>query len=75
MGSKISSPLTFFLPSEHLGAPLEKYISETWPDGVVKLVRTQERQGLIRARMAGARAATGEVLIVMDSHCEAVTGW
>lgn len=31
--------------------------------------------GLIRARLAGARMATGDVLIFLDAHCEAVTGW
>lgn len=33
------------------------------------------RLGLIRARLAGARTATGDVLIFLDAHCEAVTGW
>jgi polypeptide N-acetylgalactosaminyltransferase len=37
--------------------------------------RLKERSGLIRARIEGAKAATGEVLVVLDSHCECNTGW
>ena len=64
-----------FLFSEGLGEELTKYVSETWPDGVVRIVRTKERSGLIRARLAGAKAAMGDVLIFLDSHCEAAPGW
>ena len=31
--------------------------------------------GLIRARIAGVQAARGEILVFLDSHCEATTGW
>ena len=41
----------------------------------VKLVRQPSRSGLMRARVAGARAASGDVLIVLDSHIEVLPGW
>lgn len=31
--------------------------------------------GLTRARLAGARYAAGEVLVFLDSHCEAQPDW
>lgn len=33
------------------------------------------RLGLIRARLAGARLAKGDVLLFLDAHCEGVVGW
>lgn len=54
---------------------MKEYVAKTWPDGVVKIVHTKERSGLIRARLAGAKAATGDVLIFLDSHCEATEMW
>ena len=61
--------------SAELGEKLYTYIHDTWPDGIVKLRRTKERNGLIRARIAGGEGARGDVLIFLDSHCEANVGW
>ena len=41
----------------------------------VRLVRMEERSGLIRARVRGAELAVGPVLTFLDSHCEVVIGW
>src|ERR1700712_4543463 len=41
----------------------------------VKLIRTPERAGLIRARIYGAHHSTGEVLVFLDSHCEVNIDW
>lgn len=41
----------------------------------ISLLKQNHRLGLIRARLHGARAATGDVLIFLDAHCEATTGW
>ena len=61
--------------SAELGAKLKNYVAETWPDGVVRIVRTARRSGLIQAKIAGAKAAVGDVLIFLDAHCEAGIGW
>lgn len=58
-----------------LGKELEDYVATTWPDGIVRIVRTPERAGLIRARIFGAKAATGDVIVVLDSHCEVNEQW
>lgn len=41
----------------------------------VKLLRLHERQGLVRARLNGAKNATGDVLVFLDAHCEVTKGW
>ncbi|VDL30388.1 unnamed protein product [Hymenolepis diminuta] len=57
---------------DHLKKPLEVYMSFLQK---VKIIRAEERQGLIRARMLGAKAATGKVLVFLDSHIECTFGW
>ena len=55
-----------------LGIKLEEYIAKV---GRVSIVRLKERGGLITARLAGARKATAEVIIFLDSHTEANVNW
>ncbi|BHF63584.1 polypeptide N-acetylgalactosaminyltransferase activity [Sparganum proliferum] len=57
---------------DHLKKPLERYMKQL---GKVKIVRADTRQGLIRARMLGAKASVGSVLIFLDSHIECIEGW
>lgn len=52
---------------------LDKYITRF--NGKVKLVRTEDREGLIRARTIGAKHATADVVIFLDAHCEVNTNW
>ena len=54
---------------------LDDFLAEKFPDGVVRIVRKSTRQGLIRARLEGAKAATGDVLVFLDAHCEVTEGW
>ncbi|KAI1296608.1 Polypeptide N-acetylgalactosaminyltransferase 1 [Halotydeus destructor] len=41
----------------------------------MKVIRSQNRTGLIRARLLGAEVAQGKVLTFLDAHCEATIGW
>lgn len=53
---------------------LKSYVSQNF-DGKVKLVKLETRVGLIVARMEGARRATSEVLVFLDSHIEVNVNW
>ncbi|PIO65949.1 glycosyltransferase, group 2 family protein, partial [Teladorsagia circumcincta] len=58
---------------EHLKEKLDKYIKRF--NGKVELVRTDDREGLIRARTIGAKHSTGDVVIFLDAHCEVNVNW
>ena len=60
---------------EELKGGLESYISTNFPDGLIKIVRVKERQGLVKARLLGWRNSTGEVIIFFDSHMEVNIDW
>ena len=61
--------------SEELKENLDKIVAATWPDGIVKIVRREKRGGLVKARVSGARAATGDTVIIMDAHMEVNKQW
>lgn len=54
---------------------LDYYIETRLSTDIVKVLRLKNRMGLIRARLAGARLAKGDVLVFLDAHCEGVVGW
>ena len=41
----------------------------------VRIVTTQERGGVVGARNAGARVATGDILVFADAHVDPAAGW
>ncbi|XP_071502230.1 polypeptide N-acetylgalactosaminyltransferase 11-like [Diadema antillarum] len=58
----------------HLHDNLDDFVRENF-GGLVRVIHNTRREGLIRARMIGARNATGEVLMFLDSHCEVNEQW
>lgn len=61
-----------FSDMPHLMQQLDDYISSL---PKVRIVRATRREGLIRARLLGARYVTAPVLTYLDSHCECTEGW
>ena len=60
--------------TEQLKGPLEEYVNKRYP-GLIKIVRNQKREGLIRARIEGWKVATGEVTGFFDAHVEFTPSW
>lgn len=58
---------------EFLYKPLRDYLRDNFTK--VKLLEMPARSGLIWARLAGARAASGDVLVFLDSHTEPSINW
>ncbi|KAH7724418.1 glycosyl transferasegroup 2 family protein [Aphelenchoides avenae] len=54
---------------------VQMYASSNWADRDIRFFRTDQNQGLIRAKIFGASKATGEILVFLDSHCEVNVGW
>ncbi|XP_055372588.1 putative polypeptide N-acetylgalactosaminyltransferase 9 isoform X2 [Condylostylus longicornis] len=61
-----------FSDMPHTKRQLEEYFI---PYPKVKIIRAPKREGLIRARLLGARHAKSAVLTYLDSHCECTEGW
>lgn len=57
-----------------LKSRLDRYVQQRYP-GLVKVVRNPRREGLIRARLRGWRAASAPVVGFFDAHVEFSAGW
>lgn len=74
-----------FSDREYLKDSLRDYIDIYWntipredenkDEELVKLFHLPKREGLIQARLKGAKNAKGDVLLFLDSHCEATDLW
>ncbi|MBN3315707.1 GALT9 acetylgalactosaminyltransferase, partial [Atractosteus spatula] len=53
---------------------LDQYVNKRYP-GLVKIVRNSKREGLIRARIHGWKAATAPIVGFFDAHVEFNTAW
>ncbi|XP_061698136.1 polypeptide N-acetylgalactosaminyltransferase 13 isoform X1 [Syngnathoides biaculeatus] len=62
-----------FSERDFLGKKLEDYVQTL--DVPVKILRMEQRSGLIRARLRGAAATKGQVITFLDAHCECTVGW
>jgi polypeptide N-acetylgalactosaminyltransferase len=58
---------------DYLHKPLDDFV-KTLPVPV-RIFRNKERLGLMRSRLVGADAATGDTLTFLDAHIEATKGW
>lgn len=60
------------LISDELKQSLDDYVANL---PKVSVLRLPKRQGLIRARLEGAKVSKGRVLTFLDAHCECTLGW
>ncbi|XP_041700050.1 polypeptide N-acetylgalactosaminyltransferase 13 isoform X1 [Coregonus clupeaformis] len=58
---------------DFLGKKLENYARTL--EVSVRVLRMEQRTGLIRARLRGAAATRGQVITFLDAHCECTVGW
>ncbi|XP_056108213.1 polypeptide N-acetylgalactosaminyltransferase 13 isoform X2 [Rhinichthys klamathensis goyatoka] len=58
---------------DFLKKKLEDYVATL--EVPVRILRMEQRSGLIRARLRGAAATRGQVITFLDAHCECTIGW
>lgn len=61
-----------FLLTEFLGEELDNYVA-TLPVRT-KVLRLAQREGIVAARILGAKTAAADVLTFLDAHCECTNG-
>uniref|UniRef100_A0A336MT90 CSON005670 protein n=1 Tax=Culicoides sonorensis TaxID=179676 RepID=A0A336MT90_CULSO len=54
---------------------LDWHILTTFPYKNIRILRLQERHGLMKARMVGVLNSTSDIVVVMDAHIEVNTNW
>lgn len=60
---------------DYLYDPLKNYIKENFADLDIKIINLEKRVGLMKARVAGAKAAKSEFIFIMEPHCEMTYNW
>lgn len=58
---------------EFLGKELDRYVL-TLPVRT-RVLRLAKREGIVAARLLGAKNATADTLTFLDAHCECTTGY
>ena len=63
--------------SDNLQTPLDDQLASfsRSTNVSIRVFRLRSREGLVRARLVGSEASTGNVLVFLDAHCEVTEGW